>query len=443
MGDALKKAQAGQKLEIPAEAYNAFVDAVRYVRERRHDVAQESSAPFRQSGIIKVRNDSGTDRERFDVLGISQPIISPGANLPEFKNQVAVVGVVPQHPEHFGNSVVLLEPLSAGGIGRGWISGVCPTRLRVDAECHEYADIEDDNAAQLVSLPAGSARILWREGGLGPQWAVVRLANPMETLWRFKLTDNLKRCGSAGAVRIMTDGDLEACVEDCSIVVHDALGVAEDTDAGGFGWAKWCIDARRFEVVQLGAGCCEPSSSSGSSFSSTSGSGSISQSRSFSQSSSVSASESISNSESASHSESASKSKSTSLSESTSVVPSESSLSSRPSSSSASSSASGSSGSATSSGSAFSTSTESSNAPSFESSSTSGDSCFTEIDIQCGDNKIMIFKRKVCFQIVDGQLTHQAGAWAVAATCPTCCGDGSGDSESGGGSGLSHSEYPL
>ena len=28
MGDALKKTQAGQKLEIPAEAYNAFIDAV-------------------------------------------------------------------------------------------------------------------------------------------------------------------------------------------------------------------------------------------------------------------------------------------------------------------------------------------------------------------------------------------------------------------------------
>ena len=30
MGDSLKKAQAGQKLDIPAETYNAFLNAVRY-----------------------------------------------------------------------------------------------------------------------------------------------------------------------------------------------------------------------------------------------------------------------------------------------------------------------------------------------------------------------------------------------------------------------------
>ena len=40
MGVAWKKTQAGQKLKIPAEAYHAFLDAVRLIRERRHDVAQ-------------------------------------------------------------------------------------------------------------------------------------------------------------------------------------------------------------------------------------------------------------------------------------------------------------------------------------------------------------------------------------------------------------------
>ena len=72
MGDALKKTQAGQTLEIPAEAYNAFIDAVRDVRGRRHDVSQDANEPFRQSGIVKVRNKSGADRDRFDVLMIDQ-----------------------------------------------------------------------------------------------------------------------------------------------------------------------------------------------------------------------------------------------------------------------------------------------------------------------------------------------------------------------------------
>ena len=87
MVDALKKTQAGQTLEIPAEAYNAFIDAVRDVRGRRHDVAQDANEPFRQSGIVKVRNKSGADRDRFDVLMIDDPIIGPTDNLQQYKNQ--------------------------------------------------------------------------------------------------------------------------------------------------------------------------------------------------------------------------------------------------------------------------------------------------------------------------------------------------------------------
>jgi hypothetical protein len=79
MGDSLKKAQAGQKLEIPAETYNAFLDAVRFVRERRHDVGQESTEPLRQSGIIKVRNKSGADRDR-DITQDARCLICKASN---------------------------------------------------------------------------------------------------------------------------------------------------------------------------------------------------------------------------------------------------------------------------------------------------------------------------------------------------------------------------
>ena len=43
---------------------------------------------------IMVKNNTGADRDRFDVLGISGPIISPADNLVEFQNRVAMVGVV-------------------------------------------------------------------------------------------------------------------------------------------------------------------------------------------------------------------------------------------------------------------------------------------------------------------------------------------------------------
>ncbi|HHK41407.1 MAG TPA: hypothetical protein ENJ50_03215, partial [Planctomycetaceae bacterium] len=203
MGDSFKKVQAGQRLQIPAEAYNAFLDAARAERSRRHNQEQDSTPPFRQADIILVRNDSGATRARFEVLGISSPVVLPTTNLDQFKNQVALAGVVPVVSSHAGKFVVLLEPLEAGAIGRAWVSGVCPARVNVADECHEYADVADGDATALRSVPRGSARILWREGGLGVQWAVVRLGNNPVPLRRFKLLERLDRCGSASAQRVV------------------------------------------------------------------------------------------------------------------------------------------------------------------------------------------------------------------------------------------------
>ena len=59
MGDSHKKAQRNQRLQIPAEAYNAFMDTVRQSRSRQHSVEQDPGDEFRQSTIVKVKNASG------------------------------------------------------------------------------------------------------------------------------------------------------------------------------------------------------------------------------------------------------------------------------------------------------------------------------------------------------------------------------------------------
>ena len=77
MSDALKKVQTGQALVIPAAAYNAFVDAALDYRQRASRVGREARPAFRQASIVLVRNDSGSDRERFDVLGVGVPVVDP------------------------------------------------------------------------------------------------------------------------------------------------------------------------------------------------------------------------------------------------------------------------------------------------------------------------------------------------------------------------------
>jgi hypothetical protein len=66
-GDAFRMVQPGQRLEITAETFNAFLDAARAVREHKM-FGTDALQFFWQSGIAKVKNVSGSDQARFAVL---------------------------------------------------------------------------------------------------------------------------------------------------------------------------------------------------------------------------------------------------------------------------------------------------------------------------------------------------------------------------------------
>ncbi len=193
MGDTFKKVQSGDPLRIPAETFNTFIDAARDFKARRQSRTRESRFDIRQTGIIPVKNNSGADRNRFDILGIDRPIFTPDDSLTSFQNQVALVGVTPTEADHFGKFVVLLEPLRAGAIGQACVSGLCVVRLCVEDASHKFADVDDSNPAALRSGSGGAAFILWKEtagsgygycgygyGYGGLVWAVVRIGNLSE-----------------------------------------------------------------------------------------------------------------------------------------------------------------------------------------------------------------------------------------------------------------------
>jgi len=145
MSDSLRKVQSGQKLVIPAAAYNSFIDAAVDYRRRTAHIGQQSQPSFRQGNIVLVRNDSGSNQNRLAVLGIDTPIIDPASNDSEFKNRVALSCVTPAENTHEGKFVILAEPLASGKIGRAYAAGVCPVQIDVPDEDHEYpfAEIAD------------------------------------------------------------------------------------------------------------------------------------------------------------------------------------------------------------------------------------------------------------------------------------------------------------
>ncbi len=177
MVDALKKVQSGDPLVIPAATYNTFIDAAQDYRQRTRRLGRQSTPDHRSADIVLVRNDSGADRDRFDVLGVDSAIVTPTGNLDAFKDRVALAGVTPLASQHTGRFVVLLEPLAASEIGRACASGVVQVRLNVQDDGTDYADVADGDATCLTTDPAGSATILWRETGTGTVWAVVRLSS--------------------------------------------------------------------------------------------------------------------------------------------------------------------------------------------------------------------------------------------------------------------------
>lgn len=171
-GDPFKKVQPGQRLEISAEAYNAFIDAARAARQQKVSGA-EASQFFRQSGIVKVQNTTGSAQNRFAVLGLGAPIILPADNLGEFQRQVTCRGV---QPAQHGPFCVLLEPLAAGAIGQAVVSGVAPVRLLVTSQLYDYAEAIEGDTGKLRNVPHGPSRVLWVEpAGDEVRWAIVRI----------------------------------------------------------------------------------------------------------------------------------------------------------------------------------------------------------------------------------------------------------------------------
>ena len=176
MVNRLRKVKSGDPLKISAATFNTFIDVARDYQARQHQQGQGSRAAVRHSGLVLVRNDSGADWQRFDVLGVSGPVFDPAADEDAFKNQPALVGVTPTEASHAGRFVVLLEPVAAGEVGLACGSGVCLVHIYVEDASLKFADVNDGSAASLKTSRTGSATILWKAGSTGTVWAVVKIA---------------------------------------------------------------------------------------------------------------------------------------------------------------------------------------------------------------------------------------------------------------------------
>lgn len=173
-GDPSKKLKRGERITV--EAFNNTMDATRLVRERLQRTGARPQPIFRQSGIVLVRNETGSTVNRFGVMGINVPIIEPSADAEEFKRQVTFEADAPVDADE-SRFVILQEPLVAGGIGRAVVSGVTWVKVQINTGETGYtrAKIIDADTTKLAMSTSGPAEVLWKESGTGEKWACVRL----------------------------------------------------------------------------------------------------------------------------------------------------------------------------------------------------------------------------------------------------------------------------
>jgi hypothetical protein len=116
-----RRVKAGDPVRIPAGAYNAWCAAAEAFQTGNQSMIGETAGGRPDRVHVRIRNDSGADRARFDVLGVSGPLFTPTDNLAEFLSAPKLTGTTPANPTHAGRFVILLEPIPAGRIG--WARG--------------------------------------------------------------------------------------------------------------------------------------------------------------------------------------------------------------------------------------------------------------------------------------------------------------------------------
>jgi len=171
----IKKVNPGDALQIPADAYNAFVDAAdRLGVAKTHFGRENKFDRVRSAGVVEVKNNSGKNVARLGVLGISEPIILPSQDLDTYRNKLRIEGVTPLASHVPVDFVVLLDPIEDGEIGFGVVAGATVAKVDVTTESHEFCTVEVGKTDSLASHSDDGARILWKESGTGVKECIIR-----------------------------------------------------------------------------------------------------------------------------------------------------------------------------------------------------------------------------------------------------------------------------
>lgn len=174
--DPLKKVQPGERLEIPADAYNAFIDAVHATRANRR-LTPPLQHPVHQLSIVLAKNTTGVSLARYSIVSLGPPINDPTSALDAFKNRPIPAATVPSTSATTTQTrlAITFRPAKPNALVPVTVSGLTPARLLVDGILYDAAEPVHAVTTYLRTVPHGPIAVLWAQPSGNPRWALVRL----------------------------------------------------------------------------------------------------------------------------------------------------------------------------------------------------------------------------------------------------------------------------
>lgn len=250
MADDLQRVNPGDPITkmFRSSTWNRVMEAVRFVEGLRGSSGALPGGFQTGQTIRYIRNDTGADVARGNVLGVSDFLYAPEDNLPQFFREPSYIGVVPA-ASHHGKFCVTIEPIAPGKMGRAVFAGLAQVMVDTDAE---YAEVSDGDVTQLAGVASGSAKVVARNATNG--WATVRLgggASSGSSLRWGLITTDLNQGGTCTIQEYSYDCSGYCGTGETFTGARDPLGelVATGGLAGAIFWVDSCGSANIIRVT--------------------------------------------------------------------------------------------------------------------------------------------------------------------------------------------------
>lgn len=181
---------SGQKLDIHAVEYNAFLNGVKRDKENLVSQQRPGSNTNTQNSIVFVKNVSGQDVRQYHYMVIEGLIFEPDEqDDTPFKAQVSFkVNVYDQNNEAHKEAqiCILQDPVGIGRVGRAMLVGSSQIRVNILHEKHNYFQ-RVSGSTIMQSSPGGEIGSIAKASGTGKLWAYGKILDQFQVKRQFKI----------------------------------------------------------------------------------------------------------------------------------------------------------------------------------------------------------------------------------------------------------------